>query len=115
LASPYATSPRIMRGIGQHDNLPVHIQGLPDVQRSALCAVLPWPRMLLSMTHQEPDNVPAFGSLTVSPCLDTGGCYHLARVPFDLLVVYHEQMSLYSANSSPCLEGRGLLGAEVER
>src|SRR5258708_20012595 len=30
-------------------------------------------------------------------------------------VVYHEQMSLYSANSSPCLQDRGLLGAEDER
>jgi hypothetical protein len=69
------TSPHTRRGIGQHDNLPVHIQNLPDVQHSRMCAVLPWPRMHLCMTHQEPDTAPAGRSLTVSPCALWGDRY----------------------------------------
>ena len=97
LASPTDTSGAVAPG--QHDKLPVHTQNLPDVQRSHLCAVLPWPRASRDATHQEPDHVPAFGSLTVSlwkrmlapnRIVDHGpmgalvGWISGTRVPFDL-------------------------------
>jgi hypothetical protein len=73
LASSRDTSPRAVRGIGHHDKIPVHVQSLPDVQRSHMCAVFPWPRMHLCMTHQEPVSAQAvqvFNRLSLCPMGD---------------------------------------------
>jgi hypothetical protein len=83
---------------GRHDKGPVHTQNVPSVQRSTLCAVLPWPisqepndslggqcasRLSLWDTSSRPPGMPG----QTTGCLSTSG-------------VYHERMSLYSANSS---------------
>ena len=61
LASPTDTS-------GLHDNQPAHTQNLPSVQRSRMCAVLPWPREHFCSTHQDPDKAQAGNARAVSPC-----------------------------------------------
>jgi CRISPR-associated protein Cas4 len=61
LASPTDTS-------GLHDNQPVHTQNVPSVQRSRMCAVLPWPREHFCSPHQEPDTAQAGNARAVSPC-----------------------------------------------
>jgi hypothetical protein len=103
-ASPTDTS-------GQPDKLPVHTQNLPSVQRFVLCAVLPWP------TSQEPTY--SVGG----QCASRLSLWASARTPgmpgrttecLSASVVYHERMSLYSGNSSPWLEARGLLASFVE-
>ncbi len=55
-ASLADTSPRTVRGIGQHDNLPVCNQNLPEAERYApMDVVLPWPSPSFNGCVQEPN------------------------------------------------------------
>jgi hypothetical protein len=109
---------------GHHDKVPVHTQNLPSVQRSTLCAVLPWPRVFRDTTHQEPDTAQAGNARTVSPC----GMHHpvcqkcLVRQQGALAHTYAStnvpgsqgKTPAGGANSSPWLEARRLLATYVE-
>ena len=73
---------------GAIDKCPVLTQNLPDEERSRMCAVLSWPRVLLSTTHQEPDHNSGGRVATVSLCwgnphTGTDTHPHRARVPSD--------------------------------
>jgi len=97
---------------GHHDKVPVHTQNLPSVQRSTLRAVLPWP------TYQEPNyslggqcasRLSLWDTSSRPPGMpgQTTGCLSAS-------VVYHERMSLYSANSSLWLKPGDSLAHHVE-
>jgi len=106
---------------GQHDNLPVLTQACRMSSVASFCAVFPWPRVHLCTSHQEPDNVPACGSLTVSLCLGYGRLQSprqsafrpagsIARTDVPVQRQFHTVPGLLP----PCLCDRGLLGVEVD-
>jgi hypothetical protein len=55
LASSTDTSWKSADFTGRSDKTPVLHQNLPEQERSPIRAVLPWPRVHLCTTHQEPD------------------------------------------------------------
>jgi hypothetical protein len=122
LASPTDTSES--EDSGPHDNRPAHTQNLPSVQRSALCAVLPWPRVVLATTHQEPDQAQAGNARTVSPCgTHHPDCQHWLVSQQGALTHNHSSTNVLKrqasapaggANSSSCLKPGDSLARQVE-
>jgi len=109
LASSTDTSPRMKRGIGQHDKLPVCNQNLPEAERCvcSLDAVLPWPWEAFTSTHQEPDIASGGRVATVSlrrglPCQ---WLYHFATecllTSRDMLAQTYKKGKGFSACGQP--------------
>ena len=119
LASLHDTSWEWDHSTGHSDKTPVLIQNLPDKERSLMHTQfypgrgnisVPLIRNPVSSLGGQSASRLSLCPVGRSPTMagQTTGCLSAPRV-------YHEQMSLYSANSSPWLEARGLLGADVEK
>src|SRR5260370_36905193 len=103
---------------GQHDNLPVLIQPCRMSSVASLFRCFTLAARAFALLISNP--IRSLGGPSASRISRWETSSRLSGMPgqttgcLSAPVVYHEQMSLYSANSSPCLEGRDSLARKLK-